>query len=128
MARHTWVGGKGIDSNEFARRLNAYNLPGIKFTPENKDDKGGVRLRITNYHLFNPQKTGTYVLATANQIAEIKIPSETNGVIPMFEKIHGSAKMGNALRRKLSPEEIVREYQNELEQFKNLRKQYLIYN
>lgn len=46
----------------------------------------------------------------------------------MFEKIHGSAKMGNALRRKLSPEEIVREYQNELEQFKNLRKQYLIYN
>lgn len=126
--KFTWVGGKGIDSNEFARRLNAYNLPGIKFTPENKDDKGGVRLRITNYHLFNPQKTGTYVLATANQIAEIKIPSETNGVIPMFEKIHGSAKMGNALRRKLSPEEIVREYQNELEQFKNLRKQYLIYN
>lgn len=126
--KFTWVGGKGIDSYEFARRLNAYDLPGIRFTPENKDDKGGVRLTITDYHQFNPQKTGTYVLATANQIADIKIPVETNGVIPMFEKIHGSDKMGNALRRKLDPEEIVREYQRELEEFKNLRRQYLIYN
>lgn len=126
--KFTWVGGKTIDSNEFARRLNSYNLPGIKFTPESKNDRGGVRLTITDYHLFNPQLTGTYILATANQIGEINIPRENDGKIPMFEKIHGSDKMGNALLRKANPEEIVNEYQRELEQFKNIRKQYLIYN
>lgn len=126
--KFTWVGGKKIDSQTFARKLNAYNLPGIRFTPENKGERGGVRLTITDYHKFNPQLTGTYVLATANQIGDINIPRENNKVIPMFEKIHGSDRMGNALLRKANPEEIVNEYQRELEQFKNIRKQYLIYN
>lgn len=125
--KFTWVGAKGIDSEEFAKHLNAYNLPGVRFTPEDKNDKGGVRLIITDYHLYNPQKTGTYILATANLMGAIEIPEEKDGVIPMFEKIHGSDKMGNALRRGLSPEQIVAEYQRELEEFKNIRKQYLIY-
>lgn len=122
-----WVGLKGLNSIDFANILNSYDLPGVKFKAEDKNDRGGVRLTITDYHKFNPQLTGTYILATANLIGDIKIPEEENGVIPMFEKVHGSNKMGQALKDKKSPEEIVREYQAELAEFKALREAYLIY-
>ena len=125
--KFAWVGSKSLNSEEYARKLNSYNLPGVRFIPEDNNGRGGVRLAITDYKKYNPQKTGTYILATANLLGNITIPREQNGVIPMFEKIHGSDKMGNALRRGLTPEEIVAEYQQDLQEFMKIREQYLIY-
>lgn len=122
-----WVGAKGIDSYEFSEKLNSYNLPGVKFIPETKNDRGGVRLEITDYHLYNPQRTGTYILATGNLMTDLNIPREEDGVIPMFEKIHGSSKMGDALLRKMKPEDIEKLYEDEVYNFKEIRKPYLIY-
>lgn len=126
--KFAWVGSKTLNSEEYARKLNSYNLPGVIFTPEDNKDRGGVRLRITDYHKYNPQKTGTYILATANLLGDINIPREINGEIPMFEKIHGTNKMGRALLNKQSPEEIIESYQDELDEFKEIRKNYLIYD
>ncbi|MDO5027767.1 MAG: DUF1343 domain-containing protein [Bacillota bacterium] len=125
--KFTWVGAKGLDSQEFARRLNAYGLPGLYFTAEDKGERGGVRLTITDYHLYSPQKTGTYILATANLLDAINIPEEVDGKVPMFEKIHGGPMMGQALKMKLSPEEIVGLYQDELRDFMVIREKYLLY-
>lgn len=125
--KFTWVGAKGLDSKDFAKILNSYNLPGINFVGENKKDKGGVRLQITDYHTYNPQKTGTYILATANLFGVIKIPEEVAGKVPMFEKIHGGKMMGQGLKDKLKPEEIVDLYQKDLRDFMVEREKYLIY-
>ncbi len=125
--KFAWVGSESLKSEEFAKVLNSYNLPGVRFIPEDNKGRGGVRLAITDYKKYNPQKTGTYILATANLLGEIKIPREIDGVIPMFEKIHGSDKMGNALLQKLSPEEIVELYQDDLQEFMKVREKYLIY-
>lgn len=125
--KFTWVGAKGLDSNDFARILNSYDLPGINFVGENKKDRGGVRLQITDYHTYNPQKTGTYILATANLLGAINIPEEVDGKVPMFEKIHGGKMMGQVLKDKLRPEEIVDLYQKDLRDFMVEREKYLIY-
>lgn len=125
--KFNWVGGKGINSSEFARIMNAYNLPGISFTAETIGEKGGIRLKITDFHTYNPAKTGIYIMATANLLSDITVPVEKNGEIPMFEKIMGTNRMGLALMAKRSPEQIVAEYQSDVEIFKSIRKNYLIY-
>lgn len=122
-----WIGSSKLDSKTYADIMNSYNLPGVKFIPKTKGKKGGVNLEILDYHTFNPQKTGVYLLATANNLGGINIPSGSDGKIPMFEKIHGGDKMGDALRKNLSPYEIEKEYMKDVEKFKEIRKPYLIY-
>jgi len=122
-----WVGGKKIDANRFAKELNASNLPGVRFEPKQIGNRGGVNVVITDYHTFNPAKTGMYTLAIANRQADISIPRQTGKSIPMFEKLFGSDEMGKMLLKKSTGEEIIQSYQQELNQFKRERKQYLLY-
>lgn len=122
-----WVGGKKIDANRFAQELNASNLPGVRFEPKQIGNRGGVNVVITDYHTFNPAKTGMYTLAIANRQADISIPRQTGKSIPMFEKLFGSDEMGKMLLKKSTGEEIIQSYQQELNQFKRERKQYLLY-
>lgn len=122
-----WIGGKNINSVEFADKLNQSGLNGVRFEPFTIGQRGGVNVIITDYRSFNPAKTGIYALATANQLSPIHIPTEKKGVIPMFEKLFGSNAMGLSLKAKQSPEEIIASYQTELDEFKELRKNYLLY-
>lgn len=122
-----WMGGKNINANRFAQELNASNLPGVRFEPKQIGNRGGVNVVITDYHTFNPAKTGMYTLAIANRQADISIPRQTGKSIPMFEKLFGSDEMGRMLLKKSTGEEIIQSYQQELNQFKRERKQYLLY-
>ncbi len=125
--KFTWVGSAGLNSEKFANALNAHNLPGVSFAPETKSSRGGARMTITNYHTFNPTKTAIYVLTTANSLKKLTVPVETNNVIPMFEKIWGGNEFGKALSNNYTAEQFIQSYQNELNQFKAIREQYLIY-
>ena len=125
--KFTWIGGKGINSNSFAKQMNSYKLPGVEFIAEDKSSRGGVRLNITDYHAFNPCKTGIYALATANRISKITIPVQKDKTIPMFEKIWGTNRMGQLLQKKSTPDQIVKSYEKELNEFKKIREQYLLY-
>jgi uncharacterized protein YbbC (DUF1343 family) len=121
-----WIGGSGIDSERFAKLLNSAGLPGVEFIPENQGSQGGVRLHITDYHSFNPAKTGLYALAYARQLNNFTVP-KSGSTIVMFDKIMGTDRVGQWLEQKLSPQEIERRYRDELEAFKHERQRYLIY-
>lgn len=121
-----WVGGKDINSKEYARRLNAAGLPGVKFIPVDKGSRGGVRLEVTDYSSFNPARTGIYTLAIANQIRPINIP-ELQKPYHMFYLIQGSTRIADMFRRGQSPESIVADYQRDVQEFKNIRQAYLLY-
>ena len=125
--KFTWVGSTNINSTEFADILNSYGLDGVLFTPEQKNSRGGVRMIITNYKVFNPTKTAIYILTTANQLKNLTVPVEKNGVIPMFEKIWGGNSFGKALQNKYTAEQVIESYQQELNEFKIAREKYLIY-
>lgn len=118
-----WVGGPNIDSNKFAAMLNAAGLPGVAFTAEDKEGLGGVRLKVTDCYSFNPTKTGIYILSYAYSLSKFKFPDEQ-----MFNKIMGTNKMGEYIKSGLAPEQIIERYGQQLEQFKQERKKYLIYN
>ncbi|RKD21031.1 hypothetical protein BEP19_15230 [Ammoniphilus oxalaticus] len=121
-----WIGGKGIDSVQYAQKMNGLLLPGIEFIAETHGSYGGVRLQITNRKLFNPAKTGIYALAVANQLGSFEIPQSGNQLV-MFDKIMGTRLIGDSLRLKLAPQEIEQKYAESLNQFKKQREEYLIY-
>ena len=121
-----WVGGKNLDSAEYARRLNAANLPGVTFVPAPKGSRGGVRLKVTDWHTFNPARTGVYTLAVANQMRPINVPA-CKKPYHMFYLVQGSEQMANLFRRGASPETIVKAYESDVNAFKAQRTQYLIY-
>lgn len=125
--KFTWIGSTEINSTLFANKMNSYGLPGVTFTAETKSSRGGARLTITDYKSFNPTKTCIYALSTINSMKTITIPVETNGVIPMFEKIWGSNKFGLALKNNIPADEYIQSYQEELNIFKSERQKYLIY-
>jgi uncharacterized protein YbbC (DUF1343 family) len=122
-----WIGGKGIDSQRYADLLNKAGLQGVKFLPENKGQNGGVRLQITNYHLFNPAKSGIYALSYARILSSFSVPKSGSTMI-MFDKIMGTNKIGQYLEKRLTPQQIVNNYTADLNKFKDERKKYLIYN
>lgn len=123
-----WIGGKGINSQQFADRMNAAKLPGVTYIAEDRGTSGGARLEITDYRLFNPAKSGIYALAIAHQLKNYTVPkySATTG-IPMFEKIMGSDKVGQWLEQGLSPQQIEAKYLPGVNAFRQARQQYLIY-
>lgn len=121
-----WIGGKGIDPHKYAALLNQAGLPGARFIPESRGEAGGVRIKIEDYHIFNPAKTGIYALAYAHSLNNFKVPKSGKTVI-MFDKIMGTAKIGEYLDQGLTPRQIEASYAPALEQFKEEREKYLIY-
>lgn len=121
-----WIGGKGLNSQAYAALMNQAGLPGVQFSAENRGSAGGARLNITDYHTFNPARTGIYALANAYKLTHFKVP-KSGKTINMFDKIMGTDKIGQYLEAGLSAAEIESRYAESLNQFKSLRSQYLIY-
>jgi uncharacterized protein YbbC (DUF1343 family) len=121
-----WIGGKGIDAQRFADLLNNAGLPGVTFIPEIRGEAGGVRLKIVDYHSFNPAKTGIYALTYAHSLNNFTVPKSGETVV-MFDKIMGNNKIGQFLEQGLTPQQIEANYTPALNQFKSVREKYLIY-
>lgn len=121
-----WVGGKNLNSQAYANALNRAGLEGVRFVPQNKGNRGGVNVVITDPHKINPARVGIYTLATANRMRPITVP-QLKKPYHMFYLIMGNEKYAQDFRAKKSPEEIVKSYQKDINEFKQIRQQYLIY-
>ncbi len=123
-----WIGGKGLNARKYAELLNGAGLEGVNFIPEERPEGGGVRLKIFDYHTFNPAKTGIYALAYAFSLGDFRVPK--GGLTPqdmvMFDKVMGSNKIGLYLEKGLSPQQIEANYTPALKRFKEEREKYLI--
>jgi len=122
-----WIGGKGIDAAKFAGKLNNAGLPGVIFIPEYQGSAGGVRLNITDYHTFNPAKTGLYALVYAHDLNNFKVPKSGKTVV-MFDKIMGTDQIGVFLEQGLTPRQIDAKNAARLNSFKAERAKHLIYD
>lgn len=121
-----WIGGKNIDADRFADLMNKAGLPGVKFVPEYQGQAGGVRLNITDYRQFNPAKTGITALSYAKILTDFNVP-KSGSTIVMFDKIMGTAKIGEGLEKKLYPAALQAQYADALTKFKQERQNYLLY-
>lgn len=120
-----WIGGRGLDAAAYAALLNSTTLEGIEFIPEVRGEAGGVRLKITDYHRFNPARTGIYALTYAFALGDFQVPKSSDTIV-MFDKIMGTAKMGEYLEEGLSPQEIEARFAPDIGRFKEERRKYLL--
>lgn len=123
-----WVGAPGLDGAQWASRLNAAGLPGVRFsaaarTPDASKHAGrecqGVLLHITDRARVQPMALGVTMLALC--------PARVDFNASMFDRLAGTDRVRLALQAGASAGEIVASWQPDLDRFREIRSRYLLY-
>ena len=130
------IGAPYINAIDFARIMNAFHLPGVIFRPTQykpyysvfKGEKCyGVQIHITNPRTFRPFETGLYLLKLLYDQYPDNSPFFKQKRLASFFKTAGSDQIYNEILAGKSVEEIRAGWRDELQQFKKIRKKYLLY-
>lgn len=128
---HTW-----IDGPQLAAELNAQKLPGVFFRPlhyrpyyfGHKDMQlAGVQIHLTAPQIFRPMLTQLYILA-----ALLKLYPNQNIFNPArvksFDQAMGTDSVRIRLARGESPAKIYLSWNETLDEYREKRKRYLLYD
>jgi len=131
------IGAPWVRGSELAEELNARGLDGIVFRPisfvpeplpsaPNPKYKGvkceGVLLAVTDKEAFQPVRTGVHILSAVG-----KLFPEFTFYDDRFDRLAGTEDLRRAIVDGRDPEDIVAGWEDELEAFQDLRKEYLLY-
>lgn len=125
-------GAPWIDGHDLALKLNGIDLPGVRFreacfTPSFSKFKGelcgGAQIHIQDRDRFRPFITSLRIIATIRGM----YPRQFRFHTEYFDKIIGSSVIRQSIEREDRMEKIIESYPAGLEDFKNLRKPYLLY-
>lgn len=135
------VGAPWIDAEQLADDMNERNLPGLEFepvsfTPESiegmavnpkfeGEEVHGVRYVITDMQSVRPVEAGVHLLHAFLQQAPDR---EDFFIEDRFIRLAGTAQLHNMLLDGYSPEDIIANWSDDVENFKSLREPYLHYN
>lgn len=125
------LGAPFINSTEFAATLNELNLPGVtfraaSFTPSFFKNAGklthGVQIHITDRDAYQPVETGLHIVKTMNDLYPEDVQFRS-----FFNNLIGNGWVLEAIQNGQSVEEIQAQWQEGLDEFKQVRAEYLIY-
>ncbi len=125
-------GAPWIDGFELTRKLNSLNLPGVIFreawfTPVFSKYQGqlcgGSQIHVIDRQKFRPFLTTLWIIRTIIDL----YPDKFSFYPDYFDKIMGNSEIRLALQAGVQPDEIVRQLQDGLREFENLRQKYLLY-
>ena len=125
-------GAPWIDSKVLAGRLNALNLPAMRFepvsfTPTSSKYQGrecyGVRILVTDRDRLEPYSSGIRIV---NEIYRM-YPDQFEWKTAHFDRLCGTSKIRNAITSHSSLDVLQNKWQKELESFLVMRAGYLIY-
>jgi uncharacterized protein YbbC (DUF1343 family) len=124
-----------LDAPRLAERLNRSGLPGVRFTPSAVPYPHtgrvwqGVRLHVEDPRVFQPTTTIIHVLAEIRRMHGTKLTFRRPRRGPyLFDLVWGTKDVRLALQRGESAQAIVARWTPGLERFKQLRRQYLLYD
>jgi uncharacterized protein YbbC (DUF1343 family) len=135
------VGAPYIDADQYADTLAALNLPGVAFrscvfmpTFQKHGGKacGGVQIHVSDRALFEPVSAGVAIVKTAHDLYPEDFrwkepPYEYEFERNPFDVIAGTTQMRAQIERGDSLASIVESWQPALEEFKLVRREYLLY-
>jgi uncharacterized protein YbbC (DUF1343 family) len=125
-------GAPWIDSKLLADRLNALNLPAmrfepVRFTPTSSKYQGlechGVRILVTDRDRLEPYSSGVRII---NEICQM-YPDQFEWKAAHFDRLCGTSKIRDAITSNSSLDVLQNKWQKELESFLEIRAGYLIY-
>lgn len=135
------VGAPYVDPEEYARQLNALELPGVifrscifrpTFQKHSGASCGGVQIHVPDRETFEPVITGFAMVKLAHDL----YPAEFRWKQPPYEYVYdrnpfdviaGSSSIRESIESGSSLETIQSSWNDELERFKRVRENYLLY-
>lgn len=132
------IGAPFIDGTDLAAELNALKLPGVLFraayfTPmfSKHSDKlsGGIQIHITNVYDYDPVKTGLTIVKTIHDAYpdDFQFRAENKDGISFFDNLIGNGWIREELSQGASVDDLVNRWQEDLQEFIQVRKNYLLY-
>lgn len=132
------IGAPYIDGTELAAQLNHLDMPGVQFrsayfTPVYSkhagDLSGGVQIHVTNREAYQPVKTGLALVKTIHDMypEDFAFRAEDSEGVSYFDLLIGNGWVREEIEAGTPLEEIVKQWQPGLEQFKEIREDYLLY-
>jgi uncharacterized protein YbbC (DUF1343 family) len=133
-------GAPGIDPDLWCRRLQEYNLPGIKFRPVYFKPTfhkyagttcGGVCLHVVERNSFQPFRSGLALIATCMELFPgyefLHDVYEFESRYPAFDYLAGSGAIREMLQAGTPITDIVTSWQNYQKEFLVMKKEYHLY-
>jgi len=126
-------GAPWIDGYVLAKELNELELPGVKFreawfTPTFSKYKnemcGGVQIHITDREKYKPFETTLYTIETIKRL----YPSNFTFDVHYFDRLAGNSWIRESLEQGVPVSQIMDRYEGDLEEFKEMSREYLIYD
>ncbi|GEN46630.1 exo-beta-N-acetylmuramidase NamZ family protein [Alkalibacillus haloalkaliphilus] len=127
------IGAPFIDSDELATHLNEQDLPGVtfraaSFTPTFSKHAGdlshGIEIHVTNQRSYKSIETGLHIVKAIHDLYPEDFQFRTDG---FFGNLIGNGWVQEAIENGESVDSIVEQWQDDLDEFKELREEYLIY-
>ncbi|MDR0136879.1 DUF1343 domain-containing protein [Metabacillus idriensis] len=127
------IGAPFINSTDLAAKLNSLSLPGVKFraasfTPTFSKHAGklshGVEIYVTDREEFEAVPTGLHIIKTVHDMYPKDFQFLSSN---FFDKLIGNTWVRPMILEGASVTDIMNKYQKEQDEFKKVRKEYLIY-
>ncbi|WLD92811.1 DUF1343 domain-containing protein [Alkalihalobacillus sp. AL-G] len=133
------IGAPFINSTDLTAELNGLDLPGVafraaSFTPTFSKHRGdlshGVQIHVTDKEAFHPVETGLHLVKTIHDMypADFAFRAENSSGVSFFDNLIGNGWVREAIENGESVDDIISRWQDDLNQFKELRENYLIYH
>jgi uncharacterized protein YbbC (DUF1343 family) len=132
------IGAPFINGDDLAAGLNNQALPGVKFRsasfiPSTSKFSGklshGVEIHVTDERLFQPVLTGITLVKVIHDMYpdDFAFRAEDSAGKSYFDLLIGNGWVRDMIESGKSVDEIVSRYDSDLNQFKEMRKKYLLY-
>ncbi|MGJ9457666.1 exo-beta-N-acetylmuramidase NamZ family protein [Oceanobacillus sp. CF4.6] len=132
------IGAPFVNSTAFAAALNELELPGVafraaSFTPSISKHAGtlshGVQIHIKNKKSYKPVETGLHIVKTLHDMypEDFEFRAENSAGISFFDNLIGNGWIREAIENGDSVKDMEKEWKDELKEFKQVRKDFLIY-
>jgi len=132
------IGAPFINGDELAEYLNKLDLPGVlfrsaSFTPSFSKHANvlshGIQIHVTNRNDYKPFETGLYIVKAIHDLYPndfaFRTPS-SNG-ISFFDNLVGNGSIRQGIEKGKTVTQMKAEWENNLNDFMDVRKKYLLY-
>jgi len=132
------IGAPFINATELANELNGLELPGVEFraasfTPSFSKHAGklthGVQIHVADKEAFEPVTTGLSLVKTIHDLypEDFEFRAENSAGVSFFDLLVGNGWIREAIEEGESVEEMQQKWEADLEEFKEVREDYLLY-
>lgn len=132
------IGAPFIDGDALAEQLNDADLPGVRFraayfTPQFSKHagklSGGIEVYVTDREAYQTIKTGLTIVKTVHDMypEDFAFRAENNAGVSFFDNLIGNGWVREKIEEGASIKEITDRWEEELQAFSDVRRDYLIY-